>query len=144
MESVMTQERWDALSDSDKMLLKQLGVVYTPDKQKKPRTVNPITLMRRASTRNSAPEDYYTVIKKTCGCCRKTVLHEGKMTKRKPSDSFLSLLYMEIPAGETFTEMKVVSITCEHCDVELDKLTKEELISMVKTLREVAARRCTI
>jgi hypothetical protein len=142
--AIMTQDRWDALTDADRVMLKSLGICPQEVKVKAKKETNPITLERRMSTRNTAGQEYYTVILRTCGCCRTTVRHEGKMMKRRASDSYLSLEFMEIPAGEVFKQQKVVSVVCPDCDKELDKLSKEELIVMVKTLREIAAKKCTI
>jgi hypothetical protein len=66
------------------------------------------------------------------------------MGHRKLSDNYLSFLPMEIPAGEVLKVIKVVSVVCPHCEIELDMLTKDELISMVIMLREAAARKYTL
>jgi hypothetical protein len=145
LENVMTMERWNALTPFEQGLLKRLSVSpETPKKHYEKKPTNPVTLERRLSTRNTAPAEYYTEIHKTCGCCHKKVVVEGKMCKRKPSDTFLSLEVMEIPAGEIFKQINGVSVTCGHCDVELEKLEKAELIKMIRNLREVSARKCAL
>jgi uncharacterized protein with PIN domain len=144
MENVMTVERWESLTDADRMLLRKLGVEPQVVKVKTAKVTNPITLERRMSTRNTAGQDYYVSIHRTCGCCHSKEVHEGKMTKRTPHDSFLSLLFMEIPVGEVFKQLKVVSTVCPKCNVTLAELTKEELIEMVITLREIAAKKCCL
>jgi hypothetical protein len=144
MENVMTMERWDALSDADKVLLKSLGIAPQVVRTKAKKVVNPITLERRLSTRNTAPAEYYVQIHSTCGCCRSKTVKEGKMGHRKLSDNYLSFIPLEIPAGEVLKVIKVVSVVCAHCEIELDKLTKDELVSMVIMLREAAARKYTL
>jgi hypothetical protein len=144
MENVMTMDRWNALSDADRVLLKSLGIEPQVVHARVKKVVNPLTLERRLCTRNTAPAEYYAQIQSTCGCCRTKTVKEGKMGHRKLSDNYLSFLETEIPAGEVFKLLKVVSITCHSCETELDKLTKEELISMVMTLRSAAAKKCTL
>jgi hypothetical protein len=144
MENVMTMDRWNTLSDADKILLKSLGIEPKVVRAKAKKVVNPITLERRLSTRNTAPAEYYVQIHSTCGCCRRKTVKEGKMGHKKLSDNYLSFLPMEIPAGEVLKVIKVVSVVCPHCEIELDMLTKDELISMVIMLREAAARKYTL
>ena len=145
LDSSMTQERWDALTVFERDLLKTLGVVVEePKKKYEKKVVNPITLERRLSTRNTAPEAYYMEMHKTCGCCKKKVVISGMMCKRKPTDTFLSLEVMDIPVGEVYKKLTGVSVVCGNCDVELDKLEKSELIAIIKTLREVSAKKCAL
>lgn len=141
VDAIMTQERWSALSEMERGLLKSLGIAPEVPKVAKVKVTNPITIERRNSTRNTAPDEYYVQIHKTCGCCQKKTTQEGRMVKRRHTDTYLSLLCEEIPAGEVFKMIKAVSVVCNNCDVELDKLSKEELISMVKTLREMTAKK---
>lgn len=142
IDAVMSQERWDALTDIERTLLGNLGV--HPIAPKKEKITNPITLERRLSTRNTAPTAYFTQIHSTCGCCRDKVVKEGKMDKRRVTDNHLSFISGEIPDGEEYKRLKVVSTTCTKCDVVLSELSKEELITMVIVLRETAARKCAI
>lgn len=140
-DALMTQERWNTLSEMERGLLKSLGILPEVPKIAKVKVTNPITIERRNSTRNTAPAEYWLEVNKTCGCCHKQTTQEGLMTKRKPTDTYLSFVMQEIPFGEVFKKIKAVSVVCSDCDIELDKLSKDELISMVKTLREIAAKK---
>lgn len=138
----MTMERWNELSDADRMLLKQLGVCPDEPKERVKKAVNPITLERRMSTRSTCPaEEYYIKVFKHCGCCGTKTLVHGRMIRKKPSDSFLSLVLVEIPENESFRQIKTTSINCEKCADVLGALSVEELVERVKILHEIKALR---
>lgn len=117
MNTEMTIEKWNSLSEMDKTILRNLGI--TPEAIKKEKVhkfkQNPITVERRLSTRNTAPDEYYVKIFRNCGCCKTKETVHGKMVKKKPSDTFLSFAPQEIPSGEVFRQLSVQSVTCPYC-----------------------------
>lgn len=133
----MSQERWDTLSDADKVLLKMLGVTGVSTKKEK-RVPNPVTLAAKLSRMNTAPEEeYWLKVTVFCGCCKSAHVVTGRMGRRKETDNFHSLIKCELPPDVPFNQQRKTSTTCHLCDEKLGTMTKEELISHIKLLAEV-------
>lgn len=137
--NVMTQEMWNGLSAADKALLKQLGV--TVEKVKKQKTVNPITLERVRATRTTCPEEeYWLELTKVCDCCGTVEIVTGKMCRKRPMHSYLSLDKMVIPEGESYKRRRVAEISCDCCIDVLQKKSTEELAKMLVNLHRMFAK----
>lgn len=142
----ITMEKWLLLGEADRIILRNLGISPETLKKDKVHTYkhNPITVERRLSTRNTAPDEYYVKIFRTCGCCKTKETTRGKMAKRKVTDTFLSFQAQDIPEGEIFRQLAVQSTTCPYCEDTLMQLSVSELTKIIVTLHEVHARRCAI
>jgi hypothetical protein len=121
---------WKDLTDSDRLVLKSLGIVEPvakPKAEKKP--ANPVTVERRLATRNTCPPDYYVSIVQVCSCCSSRTRMLGHMKKRKLSDNYLSLCELEDEVIEVIQFVKSVqyTATCPSCYDVLSKLTVLEL-----------------
>jgi hypothetical protein len=139
-----TTIKWDTLSAADISVLKSLGI-ERPESKKKiyaPKSHNPITVARRLSTMNTAPDPYYVKINDRCSCCHSKGVRIGKMGKKKLSDNFLSLIIQEIPEGEIYRTLQITSVTCVSCEEVLGSKTHEELVQIIKTLHGIAATKC--
>lgn len=140
MESTaMTQEMWDKLSDDDRNLLSLLGV--GPEKPKKAKVVNPITLARLKATRNTCPEEeYWLKLTKVCDCCGTVTVVTGKMLRKRANHSYLSLEQMTIPDGEIVKKRRVAEISCSCCIEVLRQKSTEELAKMLVNLHHAFAK----
>lgn len=137
--------KWNDLTEADKAVLKSLGIIEPEVKERKhyaPKSHNPITIERRLSTRNTAPAEYYVKIDDTCNCCKTKGMRIGKMQKKKASDNFLSLVIQDIPVDEKPRHLRITSVNCINCDQELGSKTVEELVTIIKTLHNIAATKC--
>lgn len=142
MEAI-SQERWDALSDRDKELLKSLGVGIA--KPKKGKTTNPVTLERLRSTKNTCPEEpYWLKLTKVCECCGTVEELHGEMMQVRKHHSYLSFVQKPCPVGQEHKRRRIVTISCDSCDEVLASKPKEELVGMIKALHKAAAVRSTL
>ena len=136
---------WNKLSLADKAVLASIGITEPKSVEKKkyaPKSHNPITVERRLSTRNTAPDEYYVKINDICNCCKTEGKRTGMMTKKKLSDNFLSLVQQEVPEGFVFRQLRIVAVNCINCDQTLGSKTTEELVMIIKTLHNIAATKC--
>ena len=139
----MSAIKWNDLSDTDRELLKLMGIEEPPRKEKKEKKVfNPITVARRLSTMNTAPEPYYVKIQDRCACCHSKGIRIGRMDRKKLSDNFLSLILCEIPEDEYYKVLQITSVTCIDCDSVLGAKSHDELVQIIKTLHNIAATKC--
>lgn len=146
MDFTMTKERWEALSDADRAVMKSLGMEFKEvTKEKKSKVTNPITLERIKSTKTTCPEEeYYLRLVKVCGCCKTEEVLYGRMMQAKPTHKHLSFVQMPIPLGEHFRQRRYVAVDCPCCLDVLGSLEPKELAKMIIGLHQRDARRLVL